>query len=241
MASMPKGYHSSYHKHAWGQLTYATTGTMRVKVEGGEFVLPNNNALWIPENHRHLVSTSSGIAFCSLYINTQRQSELPQRAVAWEVTPLLRALIIELANWTENRKLAPQDTRLIEVLIDQLLSAKPAPLFVKTPEDDALKAIFNALMEDIGNTRRLSEWACVLNTSERSLHRKFVQEYEMGFSQWRTQIRMARALELIQSEYSYTQIAMTLGYSSSSAFSYAFHQYFGMAPREYFSSNVGKG
>lgn len=52
--------------------------------------------------------------------------------------------------------------------------------------------------------------------------------------QYLRQLRMDRALQMLQQGYSIIEIALSLGYSDSTAFTRAFHQYFGAAPTQYY-------
>ncbi len=52
----------------------------------------------------------------------------------------------------------------------------------------------------------------------------------MSFQQWRNYARMSRALELHSRGYRVLDVAMELGYSSESAYSQAFKQFYGYSP-----------
>ena len=74
----------------------------------------------------------------------------------------------------------------------------------------------------------------LLGFSMRSLVRQFQADTGMTFRQWRRQARMLFALELLAAGQSTTQVALEVGYQTTSAFVAAFRETFGITPKRYF-------
>jgi quercetin dioxygenase-like cupin family protein len=51
----PDGTLLPWHRHARAQLLYAAVGTMRVDTENGTWIVPRQQAVWIPAGHSHQV------------------------------------------------------------------------------------------------------------------------------------------------------------------------------------------
>ncbi|EMQ2226376.1 AraC family transcriptional regulator [Citrobacter freundii] len=69
--------------------------------------------------------------------------------------------------------------------------------------------------------------------SERTLSRRFTIETGMSLRSWKKRLRLMKAIELLDGGKGVTETAIELGYSSSSAFVYAFHLTMGHAPLDY--------
>jgi AraC-like DNA-binding protein len=67
--------------------------------------------------------------------------------------------------------------------------------------------------------------------SARSLAPRFDNEVGMSMRAWRRRLRLFKAIELLGGGLSVTQIALELGYSSTSAFTYAFRSEMGHSPQ----------
>jgi AraC-like DNA-binding protein len=55
----------------------------------------------------------------------------------------------------------------------------------------------------------------------------------MAPREWRTNLRLFKAIDLLESSDNITEIALQLGYSTPSAFTYMFHQKMGCTPSEW--------
>jgi AraC-like DNA-binding protein len=67
--------------------------------------------------------------------------------------------------------------------------------------------------------------------SARTLARRFDEEVGMSMRAWRRRLRLFKAIELLGGGLSITQIALELGYGSTSAFTYAFRSEMGRSPQ----------
>jgi AraC-like DNA-binding protein len=58
----------------------------------------------------------------------------------------------------------------------------------------------------------------------------------MAFRKWRERLRLLRALRLLAANEPVTNVALDLGYASTSAFIAMFKRAFGTTPRRYFTA-----
>jgi AraC-like DNA-binding protein len=83
------------------------------------------------------------------------------------------------------------------------------------------------------DNRTLVEWARALHTTERTLARRCQKELGMNLGQWRTRLRLVKALDWLRGEMPVQEIAWRLGYASTSAFIAMFQREQGCAPQRY--------
>jgi AraC-like DNA-binding protein len=76
-------------------------------------------------------------------------------------------------------------------------------------------------------------WSRLLGASSRTLARHFERDTGMSLRDWRTRLRLLRAIEWLAQGRSPTTIAHELGYASASAFNYMFRMEMGMSPLQW--------
>ena len=101
------------------------------------------------------------------------------------------------------------------------------------PRDARLRALCQALLDAPGDQRPLEAWAATINTSARTLARRFQSETGLSFGAWRQQARVLEAMGRLGGGEPVTQVALDLGYESVSAFSAMFHRATGASPSQF--------
>jgi AraC-like DNA-binding protein len=220
------------HSHARGQLIGTMSGLVSIGVSRQQWVVPAIHAIWIPPHCEHSLRSHGPFAGWSVFVAEQRCAELPGEPRAIRTTSLLRAAVGRAVNWN-GTGLDTQQTRIAEVILDELAASQAQLLGLPAPEDVRLLRITDALARDLSDSRRLEQWAEWAGLSPRTLSRKFVNETGLSFAQWRAQARLLRALELVADGVSVTTIALELGYDNVSAFIDMFRRATGTTPGRY--------
>ena len=101
------------------------------------------------------------------------------------------------------------------------------------PRDGRLRSLCQALLDAPGDQRPLEAWAGTINTSARTLARRFQSETGLSFGAWRQQARVLEAMGRLGSGESVTEVALDLGYESVSAFSAMFHRATRASPSQF--------
>ncbi|MFM0738766.1 helix-turn-helix transcriptional regulator [Paraburkholderia xenovorans] len=228
---------TSSHSHARGQLMGALSGLVSVGLDKQQWVVPATHAIWIPPHCVHSVRSYGPFSGWSVFIAEQRCASLPRHARAIKTTPLLREAVRRAASWP-GIDLDPTQTRIAEVIVDELAASKEESLGLPSPADPRLARITDALAADLSDTRRLEEWAAWAGLAPRTLSRRFLTETGMTFAQWRQQARLLRALERIADGVPVTTIALELGYDNVSAFIDMFRRSLGTTPGRYLASDT---
>jgi AraC-like DNA-binding protein/quercetin dioxygenase-like cupin family protein len=230
----PSGYLIPFHSHPRAQLLYAVAGVMTVTTTKGTWVVPPQRAVWIPPMMEHQIVTSGQLSMRTLYIKKNAVSALPVDCCVVNVTPLLRELILYMANLPVLYPLGRPERRVVAVVFDQIQSLSVVPLNLPTLKDSRLQMIHKALLEDPANSLPLEQWSHQVGASTRTLARIFRNETGMSFREWRQQFRLQEALKYLANNVPVTTVAMTLGYESVSAFINMFKKVLGKTPTGYF-------
>ncbi|WP_247687531.1 AraC family transcriptional regulator [Pseudoalteromonas luteoviolacea] len=231
--TMPQWEHVEEHSHPWGQLTYISDGVMTIFTPQGSFVIPPQQALWIPPNVGHELYCRYGGHFRSVYIDQKYQTLLGDQAKSMVVSDLLKALILEICTWPDDYTLDDKTQRFIDVFIDRLEQAPTSDFFIPRAQDTRLHPIVAELYANPGSPVTLEQWGKRVGASSRTLNRLFHKNFAMNFSQWKQKLRALRAVEMLNAGQSQQMIAQQLGFESSSAFNTAFKKVFGVPPKQY--------
>ena len=218
------------HAHDWNQLTYATEGVLSVMIDNACYVIAPGQALWIPRGVVHTTGTALGATLSSLYVD--ESTDTPAQTRAFMISNLLRALIVEVSNFDQY---TPGDySTLVTALISkQLDKMKPIHSPLPWPAEGVTLEICEALYNAPCSERDADAWAAHFKMSKRTLARHFERETGMSMRIWMQKLRSLKALELLASGNTITQVALTLGYSSTSAFTFMFRSEFGLSPSAY--------
>ena len=231
---LPADANVGAHSHAWGQLTYAADGMIRVSAEGSSWIVPPQRAIWIAPEVEHQVTMLEAARLSPLRVHASRAPFPGESCRVVEVSSLLRELIAALMAGGD--QLAQTRMALLgELILDELARAPSRPIRVPLPRDKRLKALCEALIDAPGDTQTLAGRARAAGASERTLARLIERELGMSFGQWRQQVRLAHGASLIARGLPLWQVAEQLGYASQSAFTAMFRKSFGSTPSAFFA------
>jgi AraC-like DNA-binding protein/quercetin dioxygenase-like cupin family protein len=231
----PDGFVIAPHAHPRAQLTWAAFGVMTVTAAHGSWVVPPNRALWIPAGTEHAIRMAGPVGMRAVYVDRGAAHALGERCKVVMVSPLLRALMLELVaaplDYDENGRIG----HVAALLLDEIRALDAQPLHVPMPADKRLRRVCEALLREPDRDESLEDWSAVAGASSRTLARLFERETGMGFVAWRHQVRLAEALARLAQGQDVAVVARAVGYRSPSAFTAMFRQAFGKTPRGYFA------
>ena len=221
------------HRHRTDQLLFASDGVMTLATDAGLFVIPPNRAAWLPAGVRHGVRMFGNVAMRTLYFRPNMARNLPRSCCIVDVAPLLRELILAVVTMPAFNPRRHAHRRLLEVIVDQLAIAKHLSRALVMPSDARARCVANELLRHPADGRSVEELARSVHVSKRTLERVFKLDTRMSFRAWRLQARMHQAVVLLGAGISVTNVALDVGYSSSSAFIAAFRKTLGVSPTKY--------
>ncbi len=231
---LDEGADIDLHRHMWGQLAYTVSGVVLVSTEEGRWLVPAGRAVWIPTGKSHSIHFAGAAKFIVIHIAEDKTDPMPNECCVLTVSSLLRELISNAESIPRKYRAGTPESRLMEVILDQVSIAEKAPLLLPMPTDERLLRLVNIFMENPAEGRTLSELALHIGASGRNLSRLFKIETGMTFGKWRQQRRLLAAVELLAEGKSVTAVALDMGYDSISAFISMFKQILGVTPSRYF-------
>lgn len=230
------GYLIASHRHDSAQLIHPASGVMTVKTEDGLWVVPPERAVWVPADTAHSILMTGRVELRTIYLESKLAPIEGERCCVVDVSSLLHASIMRATRFVQPYEPGGPESRVVDVIIDEIREAPTAPLHLPTPKDERARRIADAFREDPGDRRPVSEWARVAGASERTVERLFRDEVGMTFGMWQQQARLLKALEILAGGESVTRVALEVGFATPSAFIAMFRRAMGTTPARYFRS-----
>lgn len=157
------------------------------------------------------------------------------------MSPLAREMVRYALRWDVNRK---SDDALANHYFDTLLMltrqwvVDEVELRLPRPTSEPMQRVVDYVLAEL-DSAELECAAALIAVSPRMLRRQMQREMQITWRRFLRDARMMRAMELLAAgQNSVTEVAMTVGYNSLSAFNSAFRQFTGQNPSEYLASCV---
>ena len=228
------------HSHRKGQLVLALRGGVTCEVATGLWMVPPRCGVWIPGGMPHSNRATANASICFLYVDSSAAA-LPATCCTLSITPLLHELIQRLASVPPLYPEGPV-TRLVTVLLDELMQMQTEQLHLPVTSHSKLRLIADALMENPADRCTVAEWSERVAVSERTSTRLVLSETGMTFGRWRQQLHIIVALQRLSSGASVQAVSGDLGYKSVSAFITMFKKALGKPPARYLADrDNGRG
>ena len=224
------------HVHRRAQFLYGATGLIEVSTADGEWVIPPDSGVWIPENTPH-ETRMLNVSTRSLYIEPTAAPRNGTQCEVVRVSPLLRQLLLDAVDMPIEYDEAGRDGVMVQLILHEIQRAEPLPFFAPIPRDENLSRLCRHFLRAPKITSSPNEWATQLHKSERSFSRFFSAQTGMAFSEWRQQACLLSALTNISAGKSITEVALELGYNSASSFSTMFKKWLGQSPSSFIKKN----
>lgn len=222
----------SRHQHRKGQLILSLHGAITCEVENALWMVPPHYAVWVPGELLHSNRATPRARLCFLFIEPDAVA-LPAYCCTLKISPLVRELILTLAERSSERRQDAATARLIQVLFDELPRSPQQQLQLPVSAHPKIRQMVETMATEPAQWQTLSQWAQVFAMSERNLARLVVRETGLSFRRWRHQLQLILALRMLIAGQSVQQTAQTLGYDSTTAFITMFKKGLGQTPGRY--------
>ncbi|GGF23301.1 transcriptional regulator [Aliidongia dinghuensis] len=223
------------HAHRRGQFAFAATGVASVVTESGNWVVPPGRGFWVPAGVSHSMRMSGPVTMLNAFIRPEAAgaARLPTECQVLGVSPLLRDLLVEATDvepvYAEDQRAG----RIMALLLDEIAAMRPLGLNAPLPAEPRLARLCRAVLDEPSLEVDIDEMARRAGMSRRSFTRAFRRETGTSFALWRQQACLLSAIVRLGEGEQVTQIALDLGYGSTSAFSAAFRRVLGASPSRY--------
>ncbi|MFE0419809.1 AraC family transcriptional regulator [Streptomyces tendae] len=232
---MGHGEDIAAHFHDYGQLRYAASGALVTTTKAGTWVAPASRITWVPPFHVHSSRSHGETDARVLPVPAELSEELPPEPSIFVASALLREAFMAMSSEHEAAA-SERGGLLLAVIRAELIRAPQEPLRLPEPSDPRLKAVTDLLHADPAISATLAELGHRTGSSERTLSRLFGSELSMSFHQWRTLLRVQRALLELCEGTSVTETAIRLGWANPGSFISAFTDLVGQTPGRYRST-----
>ncbi len=206
---------------------------MSVDGDTGRWVVPFDQALWLPPHRASAVALSGKGALRRVYLRGAPCRRMPTEVQVLQVSPLLRELLRRVMEFGVLHHRRVREGRLIDVVVDELTISRAGSLELPMPRDSRALRAAELLRTDTAEARSAPFVAQRAGASVRTLERLFRSETGLTFGAWRQRARLLQSLVLLADGASVTQTSLAIGYSSTSAFVTAFKAVFGATPVRY--------
>ena len=236
--SIPAGTKIEAHRHLWWQFLYARKGMMQVAAEQLTLVIPPEYGMWLPPGCEHSLWLTELVELESLYIRPEILQDL---AFTQPRVVILDNFIREFIHHVtchvpEKYYEKGHDGRKVSVLVDLLKDLPIATLDLPMPRDRALKALCLEMQSRPGDSFLLNDVASKAHMSPRTFSRKFKAETGLSYVSWKQRLKLLSSINLLRAGQSVTSVALSVDYTTPSAYIHAFHSLFGYPPRHFITS-----
>jgi AraC-like DNA-binding protein/quercetin dioxygenase-like cupin family protein len=225
---------TGWHSHKLHQLEYAFQGTIEVETEAAHYLLPPQQAAWIPAGLAHS-SILKGVRTVSVFFVPELVPDSGARARILAAAPVIREMILYGVRWPIKR--AQSDpaadsffTALAALVLEWL--DHETPLCLPTTHDPLVRAVMEHTTANLP-TVTAAEVCQAVGVSERSLRRAFPAATGMSWRQYLFESRLLRAMALLaEPGPTILDVAHAVGFEGSS-FARAFARHSGETPSSY--------
>jgi AraC-like DNA-binding protein/quercetin dioxygenase-like cupin family protein len=226
------------HMHREAQLVFAAKGVMQVQTPRGVWLVPPERAVWVPPRLEHSIDVMSDIEMRTVYFQPHWLAQQTTRTeISSEFVVRVGALMREaILAMFDPQCDATRKVTLAQLVIMDLRDAGDASTFMPMPTHPKARQIANIILSDPAADRDLESLAAEAGISGRTLTRLFPEQTKLTLKSWKQRARVIAAIERLgQPGVSIKQVAATLGFSSTAAFSFAFRDVTGETPTAFLS------
>jgi AraC-like DNA-binding protein len=226
---------TGWHHHELHQLEYAFAGIAEVETAHGKYLLPPQQAAWIPSGLQH-ETTLRRVRSVSVFFETDMLEGPGDRVRILAAAPVIREMILYATRWpidrTEPDASADAYFEVLARVVADWLDHE-TPLCLPTSNDPVVSPAMeftNANLPDIDESL-----VCrAVGVSARTLRRKFSDKTGMTWERYLASARILRAMALLaESSDTVTKVSMAVGFDNLSSFIRAFRSYAGETPTAY--------
>ena len=227
---------TGWHSHDLHQIQYAIGGVVEVETAAAHYLLPPQQAAWIPVGLEHQATMTPDVRSVAVMFDPRLLPEVDSRARILAVSPLIRQMMIYALRWPIGRAESdPVSDGFFQTLGHLVFEAldHEAPLSLPTSTNPIVAAAMAYTKAHLA-VATAADVSRAVAVSERTLRRQFDEAIGMSWRTYLLHARMLRAMALLAAPgQSVQQAATAVGFDSLSAFTRAFTAFCGETPSTY--------
>lgn len=230
------GLITGWHSHDTHQIEYAVGGVVEVETATAHYLLPPQQAAWIPVGLEHQATMNPGVRTVAVMFDPQLVPGAGDRARILAVSPLIREMMLYALRWPIEREESDPESdgffRTLGGLVSEALDHE-APLSLPTSDNIVVAAAMAYTKEHL-RSATVESVSRAVAVSQRTLRRQFDTEVGMPWRTYLLHARMLQAMALLATAgHSVGETSTAVGFDSLSSFTRAFTQFCGETPTSY--------
>jgi len=226
---------TGWHHHDLHQIEYALEGIAHVETADARYLLPAQQAMWIPAGLSHC-TTLHGVRSVSVFLDPAMVGGTDGRAHVLAATPVLREMMIYATRWPIERSASDPTADIFFGALAGLVCDwidHEAPLSLPMSTDPMIQAVMTWTQAHLADATSRAV-AGAVGISERTLRRHFSDATGLTWRQYLHASRLQRSMALLaQPRRTVLETAVEVGFESVSAFTRAFVRFTGETPSMY--------
>ena len=227
---------TGWHSHDVHQIEYALGGVVEVETDSAHYLLPPQQAAWIPVGLEHQATMNPDVRTVAVMFDPDLIPQAGDRARILAVSPLIREMMIYALRWPIDRphgdEVSDAFFRTLANLVTEALDHE-APLSLPSSEHPIVAAAMAYTKEHLDRVSA-DEVSRKVSVSERTLRRLFRCSVGMPWRTYLLHARMLKAMALLAAPgQSVQETSSAVGFDSLSSFTRAFAQFCGETPTSY--------
>jgi len=226
---------TGWHAHDLHQIEYAFEGVAEVETGTAHFLLPPQQAAWIPAGVAHR-TTLKRVRSVSVFFEPAMVPLAGDRVRILAAAPVIREMLVYATRWPIDRHASdPTADAFFDALA--LLAGEwlehEAPLCLPTSSDPVVSAVMDYTRDHLADVTVAAVCAAV-GVSERTLRRQFGAATGITWRRYVLESRLLRSMTLLtEPGRTVLGVAVDVGFDSVSAFTRAFARFVGETPSAY--------
>ncbi|BBY29072.1 helix-turn-helix transcriptional regulator [Mycolicibacterium sediminis] len=234
------GLITGWHSHEVHQIEYALHGVVEVETDSAHYLLPPQQAAWIPAGLEHQAVMNPDVKTVAVMFAPDLIPGPEARARIIAVSPLIREMMVYALRWpidrtdgsTLDEATADDFFRTLAALVVEALDHE-APLSLPTSDHPIVAAALDYTKSHLDSVTA-DDVARAVAVSERTLRRLFSDEVGLSWRTYLLHARMLRAMALLAGPNQSVQAtSSSVGFESISSFTRCFTQFCGETPSSY--------
>jgi len=232
----PAGSVIEPHVHDTLQILYANCGAMHVRTHGQSCIVNPGRAAIIPAGLEHEIHMRGQTEMATLYVGDLRNFPLLNGVSSITVSSMMKQLLLRTIDRSADNSFTPsRNVHLLGLLFEEMQTPDLKAPHFSMPTDRRASLVCEMILADPVKNSCLKTLASQVGACTRTINRIFRKELGVSFCEWRQQVRISFAIDALHQGQPVSKIAFDLGYSTVSAFSYAFRKQIGITPTLYVS------
>lgn len=232
------GLITGWHSHEVHQIEYALHGVVEVETDSAHYLLPPQQAAWIPAGLEHQAVMNPDVKTVAVMFAPDLIPAPEARARIIAVSPLIREMMVYALRWPIDRSDTSDEAtsddffRTLAALVVEALDHE-APLSLPTSDHPIVSAALAYTKQHLDSVTA-DDVARAVAVSERTLRRLFSDEIGLSWRTYLLHARMLRAMALLAGPGQSVQATSSaVGFESISSFTRCFAQFSGETPSSY--------